>query len=75
MKKSPEGIVILHMCTINDNHDVQFLRYGARQTDFFCHFELFLPFYPPNDPKNQNFEKMKKKWLEIISFTQLYQKS
>ena len=57
------------------SYDVQFLRYGARQTDFFCHFELFLPFYPPNDPKNQNFEKMKKKWLEIISFTQLYQKS
>ena len=26
----------------------------------FCHFGCFLPFYPPNNPKNQNFEKMKK---------------
>ena len=24
------------------------------------HFELFFAFYPPNNPKNQNFEKMKK---------------
>ena len=23
----------------------------------FCHF---LPFYPPNNPENQNFEKLKK---------------
>ena len=25
----------------------------------FCHFGHFLPFYPPNNPKYQNFEKMK----------------
>ena len=25
----------------------------------FCHFGPFLYFYPPNNPKNQNFEKMK----------------
>ena len=30
-------------------------------TEFFLILELFLPFYPPNNPENQNFEKMKKK--------------
>ena len=33
----------------------------------FCHFGLFLPFYPPDNAENQNFEKMKKH-LEIPSF-------
>ena len=33
----------------------------------FCHLGPFLSFYPPNTPKNQNFEKMKK-CLEILSF-------
>ena len=27
----------------------------------FCHFGLFFVLLPPNNPKNQNFEKMKKK--------------
>ena len=27
----------------------------------FCYFGLFFPFYSPNNPKNQNFEKLKKK--------------
>ena len=26
-----------------------------------CHYGPFLPFDPPNNQKNQNFEKMKKK--------------
>ena len=33
----------------------------------FFHFGPFLPFYPTNNPKNQNFEKMKKS-LEISPF-------
>ena len=32
----------------------------------FCHFGLFLPFYPPNNPKFQNFEKMKQPPADII---------
>ena len=31
------------------------------------HFGLFLPFYPPSSPKNENFKTMKKH-LEISSF-------
>ena len=27
---------------------------------------VFLPFYYPNNPKNQNFEKMKQKSADII---------
>ena len=36
----------------------------------------FLPFYPPNNPENQNFEKMgKASGWRGHHFTQLYQKS
>ena len=59
MKKTP-GDVILQMCTINDNHDAWFLRYGVQQTEIFVIFGNFLPFYPTNNLQNQNFEKMKK---------------
>ena len=31
-----------------------------QDTEFFVIFDCFLPFYPPDNPKNQNFEKMKK---------------
>ena len=48
----------------NVYHNVWFLRYGVQ----FCHFGQFFALLPqPNNPKNQNFEKMKK-YLEISSF-------
>ena len=46
--------------------DVWFLRYGARQTELFLILDNFLPFYPTNNPENQNFEKMKNKPRYII---------
>ena len=66
-EKLPEDIIILHRCNINDNHDVWFLRYRARLAEFFAILDHFLPFYPPNNPKNQNFEKMKKPPGDIIT--------
>ena len=75
MKKTPGDIIILHLCTRNDNH----MMYGSsdikhnRHNFFFFHFVYFLPFYPVNNPKNQNFEKMKKTWR--YHSTQVYQKS
>ena len=45
MKKTG-NIIILHMCTINDNHDVWFLRYGVQLTEFFEILDHFLHFYP-----------------------------
>ena len=38
------------------SYDVWFLRYKVQRTKFFCYFGPFLPFDPPNNPKNQNFE-------------------
>ena len=35
----------------------------------FSHFGPFLPFDPPNNPENQNFEKMKKIPGDIIIYT------
>ena len=43
MRKIP-GDIILHICTINENHyDVWFLRYGAQQTKFVVFLGHFLP--------------------------------
>ena len=66
-KKTPGDIIILHMCTINENH----MMYGSwgynSQWTVFWILGQFLPFDPPNNPKNKNFEKMKKR-LEVLPF-------
>ena len=46
--------------------DVWLLRHGAWQTGFFAILDHFLPFYPPNKPKNQYEEKMEKTAADII---------
>ena len=56
------------------SYDIWFLRYGAQQRGFFVILDHFLPFNPTN-PKNQNFEKMKKPPLRYNHFTQVCQKS
>ena len=48
------------------SYDVWFLRYGACDTEFFVILDCFLHFYPPNNLKNQNFEKIKKQPGDII---------
>ena len=50
----------------SQQYDVQFLIYRVRQAEFFVILDGLLPFYPPNNPKNQNFEKMKKFAVDII---------
>ena len=55
-----------HVHQKSQSCDVSFLRYGVRQTEFFVIMDHFLPFYPPMDPENQNFEKMKKTLEDII---------
>ena len=47
-------------------YDVLFLRYKAQWTEFFVILGHFFPYDPPNNPKNQNFEKMKKMLGDII---------
>ena len=39
---------------------------------FFLFWVIFLPFYSPYDPENQNFEKMKNVW-RYHQFTKVYQ--
>ena len=48
------------------SYDVWFLRYEAWHTDFFVILDRVLHFYPPNNPKNQNFEKLKESTRDII---------
>ena len=67
LKKIPGDIIILRICTINDNH----MMYGSWDMErdrhnFFVILDHFLHFYPPNNPKNQNFEKLIKTPGDII---------
>ena len=59
--------IISHKCNINDKH----MMYGScnmkPNRQFFLILEHFLPFYPSNNQKNQNFQKIKKH-LELLSF-------
>ena len=68
LKKTPGHIIILHICTTNDNHDVWFLRYGAQQqTEFFVILDHFCPFTPLWTQKI----KILQKWTtqqKILSF-------
>ena len=67
IKNMTGDIIILQKDTINDND----MMYGSwdmtQDIEFFVFLGHFLPFYSTNNPKNQNFEKMKKT-LEISSF-------
>ena len=52
-----------HFTNVNHerrSYDIWFFIYGTWQTKVFVILDHFLSFYPPNNPKNQNFEKMKK---------------
>ena len=48
------------------SYDVWFLRYKVQRTKFFVILGDFLPFHPPNNPKNQNFFKIRKTPGDII---------
>ena len=50
----------IHVYHKSRSYDIWFPRY-KEQRPVFCHFGPFLPFDPPNNPKNQDFEKIKKK--------------
>ena len=64
---SMTGIIFCHsgpffpFYTPNGSWDMEWNR-----RNFFVILNCFLPFYPPNNTKNQNFEKMKKPPGDII---------
>ena len=68
MNKITGDIIILHVHPKPQSYEVRFLRYEVRNTEFFVILGHFLPFYSPNNLKNQNFEKMKKESGYIILF-------
>ena len=63
MKKMPGDIILLylHVYLKWRSYDVWLVPeiWSMWQTEFFVILDRFLPFYPPNNPKNQTFEKMK----------------
>ena len=48
------------VCHKWQSYDARFLRYGEWQKEFFFLMVSFFPFYDTNNPKNQNFAKVKK---------------
>ena len=67
MKKALEDIIILQMFTINDSHMIYgFSDIEWNRQNIFVILDCFLPFHPPNNPKNQNVEKLKKAPGDII---------
>ena len=67
IKKVPGDIIILHQCTINDNHMMHGSWNMKRDRQIFLSFwTVFCPFTPPNNLNNQNFEKLKKAPRDII---------
>ena len=67
MKKAPGDVIVLHMCTKNNNHMI----YASWDMEYdrndFCHFGQFFALLPTIDPKNKNLEQMLKK-LEILCY-------
>ena len=64
LKKKHGNIIILHKW---QSYDIWFLRYEAwRKFFFFVILDCFLPLYPPNNSKSQNFEKLKKTPRDVI---------
>ena len=57
------------------SYHVWFLRYKGMRENVFCHFgPSFAPSDPPNNPKNQNFEKKETNTWRYHNFTQVYHK-
>ena len=72
-EKSPGSIIILRICTINDNHIMYVSwRYGVWQTKIFIILDGFLLFYAPNNINYQNFEKNEKNTRRYYHFKHVY---
>ena len=66
IKKKTGNIVVLHMCTINDNHMIHVFWDMDRDGQIFFYFGQFSPLFSSKNLKNQSFEE--RKLLEILSF-------
>ena len=69
MKKKTKkhgDIIILHLCTTNDDHRCMVPEILSTTNRIFVILGHVLPFYPTNNLKNKNFDKMKKIPGDII---------
>ena len=66
IKKTWRYYHVTQVCHKWQSYDVWFLRYEVWQTEFLVILDCFLSFYPINNSKNQNFEKLKKTHGDII---------
>ena len=63
------------MCTIYENHMMYvFWEMEHDRHNFFSFWTIFYPFTPPNNPENQNFEKIKRNAWKYHYLTQVYHK-
>ena len=70
-KKTPGDIIILHMCTINDNHMMNgSLDMECNEHNFLWFLTVFLPFYHPNNPENMIYDSwdMERNGQNFLSF-------
>ena len=67
LKNSKNTSRYYRFTNINDSHVMYGSSDGVQWAEFFVILDQFLPFYAPNNPKNQNLKKWKKH-LEILSF-------
>ena len=72
-KKSAGDIIILQCVPKITITWWEFLRYGVRQTEIFVILDHFLPFQPPQNSENKNFNTDKNIW-SYYHFTHLHQK-
>ena len=67
--KIQEILSFYKMCTMNEDHMMyDFRDIRCNKHSFLVILGHFLLFNPPNNPKNQNFEKIKKKNAKLLSF-------
>ena len=77
LKKGKKPWRYYHFTHVYDkwqSNDLCFLRYGVQWTEFFVILEPFWHFYPPNNLKNQTFEKNEKNTRRYYHFTHVYHK-
>ena len=75
IKKTPEDIIILQMCTINDSHMMYgSWNIGCNGQNFFVISDRFLPFYFPNNLTTRKIKILKneKTAWRYYHFTQMY---
>ena len=63
-----------HVYQKSQSYDLCFVRYGARQTEFFLIFDHFLTFYPTYLPRKPKFWKNEKNAWRYHHFTKVHHK-